>query len=376
MKYRKMPKSKDRLSALGFGCMRFPTNKEGKIDEEQSLLMLHEAYNAGVNYFDTAWGYHEGESEPFLGKFLQQIDRSKVFVATKLPCWLVKTREDMDDFLNQQLERLGTDYIDYYLLHALNKRSWKNVKELGVLKFMQKAKDEGKIRHIGFSFHDDYATFSRILRAFDWDFTQFMLNYLDTNYQAGLRGLKLAAERKVGIISMEPLRGGKLVHSLPAEVEEVWKKAHNSQSPLERALYWVWNIKECSVLLSGMSSLQQVVQNLEYACKSKPNMLSAKDLRTYQKARKAYLDRIPYLCSECKYCMPCPFGVSIPAVLGMYAENKMFADAPSNKREYLTFIPETARADKCSACGECLSKCPQHIDIPRWMKEITNFYAD
>jgi predicted aldo/keto reductase-like oxidoreductase len=376
MKYRKMPKSNDRLSALGFGCMRFPTTPEGKIDEDQSFAMLHAAYQGGVNYFDTAWGYHGEDSEPFVGRFLQQINRKQVYVATKLPCWLIKTREDMDEYLNKQLERLQTDYIDYYLLHALSKRTWKTVKDLGVLDFLKKAKADGKIRHIGFSFHDDYATFSRILRAFDWDFTQIMLNYLDTHYQAGIKGLKLAASRKVGVVSMEPLRGGKLVHSLPPEVETVWQKAGNHQSPLERAVAWVWNIKECSVLLSGMSTIQQVQQNIKLANKSKPETLSAKDLRTYSRARKAYLARVPYLCSECRYCMPCPLGVNIPAVLGLYAEARMFGDAPLNKKEYTMFISEEARAAQCSHCGACLPKCPQHIEIPHWMSEIKDFYAD
>ena len=376
MKYRSIPRSKDKLSALGFGCMRFPTDADGKIDEEQSFAMLHEAFQAGVNYFDTAWGYHNGESEPFLGRFLHQIDRRQVFVATKLPCWLVKTREDMDEYLTNQLDRLQTDYIDYYLLHALNKKSWNQMLDLGVLDFLTQAKANGKIRHIGFSFHDDYATFSRIIRAFDWDFTQFMLNYLDTTYQAGLRGLKLAASRKVGIISMEPLRGGKLAHSLPQDVEDFWQKSGSSLSPLERALTWVWNIPECTVLLSGMSDLDQVRQNLRLANNARVNTLSPKDLRVYSKVRKAYLSRIPYLCSECRYCMPCPFGVNIPGVLGFYSEALMFGEGHRNHKEYFAFIKEDSRADRCTKCGACAPKCPHHIDIPHWMGNIADFYND
>lgn len=374
MKYRKMPKSQDQLSILGFGCMRLPTTADSQIDEDQTFAMLHEAYRQGVNYFDTAWTYHDGASEPFLGRFLTQINRNKVFVATKLPCWLVKTRADMDDFLAKQLQHLQTDYIDYYLLHGLNKGSWAKMKELGVFDFLEKAKAEGKIRHAGFSFHDDYATFSQIVRAWDWDFTQIMLNYLDTQHQAGLRGLKLAASKQMGIISMEPLRGGKIIQNIPPEVERVWNEAKNTQSPVERALNWVWNIPECTVLLSGMSALEQVQENIELSKKAKPGMLSDKELQIYARARKAYLSRIPFLCSGCRYCMPCPNEVAIPNVLGEYMEAIMFENFTTNKEEYLRFIPENMRADKCIQCGECLSKCPQQIDIPKWMQVISEHY--
>lgn len=376
MIFRSMPNSKDRLSALGFGCMRFPVTDEGKIDEPQSFEMLYEAFHAGVNYFDTAWTYHNGESEPFLGRFLSQINRKKVFIATKLPCWLIESRQDMDEYLNNQLKRLQTAHVDYYLLHALNKANWNKMKDLGALEFLQNAKAAGKIRHIGFSFHDDYATFSKIIRSFDWDFTQIMLNYLDTHYQAGIRGLKLAASKKIGIVSMEPLRGGKLIHSQPYEVEQVWQQANSTQSPVERALNWVWNLPECSVLLSGMSSLSQVKQNIQLANKATADSISGPQLRIYAQARKAYLSRIPYLCSECRYCLPCPHNVSIPNVLGNYAEALMFGNKDAQKRDYLAFISEEARADKCTQCGAYLAKCPQHIDIPHWMKEIEEFYAD
>lgn len=374
MKYRKMPKSEDKLSILGFGCMRFPTDTDGKIDEARSLAMLHEAYQAGVNYYDTGWGYHNEESEPFLGKFLSQIERDKVFVATKLPCWLVKTRADMDSFLKAQLSRLQTDHIDYYLLHALNKRSWKTVHELGVLDFLQQARAVGKIRHIGFSFHDDYDTFAQIVQAWDWDFTQIMLNYLDTEYQAGLKGMRLAASKNMGIISMEPLRGGKLISPIPPEVGQVWKSANNTQTPLQRALSWVWDIPQCTLLLSGMSTLQQVKENIALCKKAEPNILSDADQSVYSKAREAYLSRIPYLCSECRYCLPCPYGVDIPANLGQYAEGMMFGNKESNKETYLSFIPDKSRADQCIQCGECLSKCPQQIDIPKWMQTIREYY--
>ncbi|MDD2542968.1 MAG: aldo/keto reductase [Candidatus Cloacimonetes bacterium] len=373
MQYRTMPKSSDKLSILGFGCMRFPTLEDGKIDQEKSFAMLHYAYQNGVNYYDTAWPYHDGESETLLGQFLKQIERSSVYVATKLPCWKVKTREDMDSYLNQQLEHLQTDHIDYYLLHALNKKSFPAMKKLGVFDFLTQAKADGRIRFAGFSFHDNYKTFKNILEAWDWDFTQFMLNYLDTHYQAGMRGYNLASEKGIGIISMEPLRGGKLVQTMPDEVAKVWKNDPNT--PLERALNWVWNLEHCTVLLSGMSSPEQVKENIRLAKKAKAGILNDKDLSRYHRARRAYIRKIPILCSECRYCLPCPHGVAIPSVLGTYNEAIMFDNKARHQMEYQMFIPEENRAEKCVSCGACLAKCPQHIKIDEWMKVITEYFS-
>lgn len=375
MQFRKMPRSHDQLSALGFGCMRFPTTPEGNIDEPQAMAMLHQAYANGVNYYDTAWPYHKEESEPLLGRFLQQIDRKKVFVATKLPSWLIKTREDMDDYLNKQLERLQTDYIDYYLLHALNKNTWKNLKDLGVLSWLEEAKSKGKIRHIGFSFHDDYPTFRKITLAHDWDFCQIMLNYLDTQYQAGIRGYRLAVSRGMGIIAMEPLRGGKLISPIPDTVKAMWDKSKIQQSNLERAVRWVWNLEGCSVLLSGMSSLEQVQENSYFANICHANELSESDLRMYAKVRREYIKRIPILCSECRYCLPCPAKVAIPTVFGVYNEAVMFEDQKGHAKEYQLFIPGENRADKCTKCGACLVKCPHHIDIPTEMEKIARYFS-
>ena len=376
MQYRTMPRSEDKLSARGFGCMRFPTTAEGKIDEARSFAMLHAAYQQGVNYFDTAWPYHSGDSELFLGRFLQQIERSNVYVATKLPCWLIKSRQDMDDYLNKQLHRLQVDCIDYYLLHALNKRSWKSMQDLGVIPFLEEAKKAGKIKHIGFSFHDAYPVFRKIVLAYNWDFCQIMLNFLDTQYQAGIRGYRLALSRNMGIIAMEPLRGGKLVHPVPQEIQDLWKKSKFGRSTLERALRWVWNLKGSSVLLSGMSSLSQVEQNSQFADVCLPEELPASELKLYAKVRREYIKRIPIMCSECRYCLPCPSQVSIPSVFGMYNEAMMFGDKQRLTKEYTSFISAENRADKCTNCGVCLSKCPQHIDIPTEMKKIKEYFSE
>lgn len=231
MKYRKMPGSPERLSALGLGLMRLPTAKDGKIDEPRVWEMLQYAVDNGVNYFDTAWVYHRGESEQVLGKFVAQNDRSKFYIATKLPCWMVKQESDAADYLEKQLEKLQTDYIDYYLLHSLHDTAWKEMRRLKVPAWLEKARSDGKIRHIGFSFHDKYPVFKKIVNGFDWEFCQFMFNYLDTHYQAGLNGYRLAVEKGLGVIAMEPLRGGKLVQSIPLDIESVWKKSSHAWTP-------------------------------------------------------------------------------------------------------------------------------------------------
>ena len=371
-----MPKTTDRISSLGFGCMRFPTTAEGKIDRPQAMEMLTYAYKHGVNYFDTAYPYHNGESELVVGEFLQTIDRSKVLIATKLPCWLIKTPEDMDKYLNEQLSKLQTGYIDYYLLHALNHKTWAALKKMKVLKFLEKARADGRIRHIGFSFHDAYPVFRKIVMSYDWDFCQIMLNYLDTHYQAGKRGFEIAAERKMGIIAMEPLRGGKLVSPIPPGIEALWSKSSQQMSPVQRAVRWVWNLPDATVLLSGMSSLAQLKENIKYADAFSANELTPADLKLYQRVRREYIKRIPILCSECRYCLPCPQKVAIPSVMGVYNEAVMFDDKERHAKEYKWFVPEESRAGKCIQCGVCLAKCPQKIDIPNQMIKIADYFGE
>lgn len=375
MQYRLMPRSEDLISALGFGCMRFPTTKDGKIDEDKAIQMLIYARDNGVNYFDTAWPYHNGESELFVGSFVASSNRNDLLLATKLPCWLVKTRQDMDNYLDNQLKRLNSDYIDYYLLHALNQKSWAEMKKLGVLDFLEQAKRDGRIRYAGFSFHDAYPLFKKISLAWEWDFCQIMLNYFDTHYQAGMNGYRLAMERGMGIISMEPLRGGKLVSPIPPEVSAVWAKSKVPGSYLEKALRWVWDLPGCTVCLSGMSSLEQVQQNIALSEVCAPDSIDQKEKKLYVEARRAYIKRIAVNCSECRYCLPCPHQVAIPGVFGMYNEAKMFDDRDRHTREYNMFIPDDNKASQCVNCGVCVPQCPQHIDIPSRMAEIKEYFG-
>jgi len=342
---------------------------EGRINEPEAEQMLVEAIKNGVNYFDTAFTYHNETSEDFIGRFLKKGHRENVFLATKLPCWEVEKRSDMDRLLNEQLTRLKTDHIDFYLFHALTKKRWKNLIKNNVFDFIDRAKNDGRVLNIGFSFHDDLLAFKEIINAYNWDFCQIQYNFMDEEYQAGTEGLRYAAKKGMGVIIMEPLRGGYLTNNLPEKIRNLWNSTGMKKSPAEMALQWVWNHPEVSVVLSGMSNLKQVIENCRTAEKTKPGLLSNKELGIIRKVRDEYLNRQLILCTGCNYCIPCPEGVDIPAIFSFYNEGKMYDNFSIARVRHSILVKEEERADKCVECGECLEKCPQQITIPDELKK-------
>ncbi len=371
MLYRDFGKTGVKCSVLGFGAMRLPVvgNDEAQIDEEQAVEMIRYAIDRGVNYVDTAYPYHRGNSEVLVGKALRDGYREKVFLATKSPVWQVKTHEDFERFLDEQLEKLQTDRVDMYLMHALTKERWEKIKALRFFDFFDRAKAQGKIKFAGFSFHDKYPIFKQIVDGYAWDFCQIQLNYMDINYQAGLSGLRYASSRGLAVVIMEPLKGGKLSR-LPNRAMEILSKSGKNWSATEWALRWVANFPEVSVLLSGMSNLEQVKENVRTSDFLAPNNLDENQLELIEELRRALESFAVIDCTECGYCMPCPNGVDIPGNFRLYNETIMFEDVQGGKGIYAWFISQKIAAAFCTECGECLNKCPQKLQIPSLMKKV------
>lgn len=373
MEYRNFGKTNFKPSALGFGCMRLPQlpGEEGGIDEPEATRMIRYAIDQGVNYIDTAWSYHGGQSEVFLGKALQDGYREKVALATKMPSWLIENQENFDYYFSSQLERLQTDHFDFYLLHTMNQNYWDTYLRLNVFDWAEKQMADGKIRHLGFSFHDEYPVFEKILTGYEyWDFCQIQYNYMDTDYQAGERGLKLAAEHGLGVVVMEPLKGGKLAIEVPPNpVKNIFDRAENPRKPAEWALQWLWNQPEVGVVLSGMSTWEQVDLNLVSASRSGVGSLSADDVRIVELARDAWQGLAPVACTHCEYCLPCPSEVLIPQIFEIYNTAKMYDQQERGQRAYQSQIPEKSQADACIECGTCESLCPQHLTIIDYLKD-------
>jgi predicted aldo/keto reductase-like oxidoreductase len=370
MQYRTFGKLDWKPSALGFGAMRLPTidDDPSRIDEAEATRMVRYAIDQGVNYVDTAYPYHRQASEPFLGRALQDGYRERVKLATKMPVWLIESADDFDRYLGEQLERLQTRHIDFYLLHGLGKDRWATIRDLKVFDWAEGAIADGRVRYLGFSFHDEYEVFEEIVDASDlWTFCQIQYNYMDIEYQAGTQGLKYAADKGLAVVIMEPLRGGRLTKSVPPQVQTIWDGAPVQRTPADFALQWVWNQPEVSVVLSGMSTMQHVEENLVSAGRSGPGTLTAEELALYNRVREAYEQLCPIPCTDCKYCLPCPNGVNIPRVFEIYNDLMMYGDENRAQMVYNNFMKEDERANLCIECGECLEKCPQMIEIPDWL---------
>jgi predicted aldo/keto reductase-like oxidoreductase len=379
MLYRKLSNTGIDLSILGFGCMRLPIvdNKLSMIDYPVATEMLHYAIDHGVNYVDTAYFYHanifgqRGESEPFVGEALSGGWRKKVYLATKMPLFHLNQKEQMESFLTEQLARLKTDYLDFYLLHGINGEVWDKMKNLGVREFLDKKKAEGKLRFPAFSFHGKADDFIRICDEYDWTFAQIQYNYMDTDFQAGYKGLKYAAGKGIGIVVMEPLKGGKLAQNVPSEMTSVFNESTIRRSPAEWALRFVWNETAVSSVLSGMHSMDQVVENIRIADEGIQDSLGKDELLMFDKLRNAMGSRIKADCTACRYCMPCASGVDIPEVLAALNSAVVWNDT----NPWLTgYIRVNGKAAKCTDCKECEGVCPQELAVSSLMKEAVTLF--
>lgn len=370
MQERYFTKNKINISILGFGCMRLPVinNDNSKIDEEEAKKLLDYAIANGINYIDTAYSYHQGQSEVFLGHALKDGLRDKIYLATKNPVWLVEKYEDFERLLDEQLERLQTNYIDFYLIHSLHEKVYKKILNLNLYDFVEQAKQKGKIKYAGFSFHDELPLFKTIVDAYPWDFCQIQLNYLDRNYQAGLEGLAYAKEKGLDVVIMEPIKGGKLAN--PSEqIKEIWNKSEVKRSPAEWALRWLYNKEEISVVLSGMSTMDQVIENIHTASNSKANSLSKKEIELIDKVTKIYQDKIKVGCTACEYCLPCPSNVSIPDIFELYNNIFVFDSLQSSKESYKKLKELNKDVSQCVECGACENICPQHLKVIKLLKD-------
>lgn len=366
-------KNGDQLSILGFGCMRFPT-KGGGIDEERSIKMIRNAIENGVNYFDTAYFYHNGKSESLLGEALLGGYREQVKIATKLPPFMVSKLEGAKKIFANQLEKLKTDYIDYYLLHMLtDKASFERMVDIGVMEWMEQLRKEGTIRNLGFSFHGSKSDFEQIVQAYPWDFCQIQYNYLDENNQATKSGLQLAHSLGIPVIIMEPLRGGKLVNNLPEEVIKEFQSYDKKRTPAEWALRWIWNHPEVNVILSGMSDEAQLAENIKIASDADSNTLTEEELEVFEKVKAIMQEKTKVPCTGCGYCMPCPYGVNIPGCFSSY-NDKYLLGLKQNRWKYMQTLgllsKQPAFASMCKECGKCERYCPQNIEIRKELKNV------
>lgn len=371
MKYRKFGSLDWKVSVLGFGAMRLPLRAKdpAQVDVPEAIKMMRYAVDQGVNYIDTAFTYHEEQSEIIVGEALQDGYREKVKLATKLPSWLVEKPTDFDRFLDGQLAKLQSDHIDFYLLHALNSSYWPKLRDWKVIEWAEEAIASGKIAHLGFSFHDEFDVFQEIVDGYDgWTFCQIQYNYMDTEYQAGTKGLEYAADKGLAIVIMEPLRGGQLTQQVPPSIRQIWNKSAEIRTPADWALQWIWNRPEVSVVLSGMSNMRQLSENIVSANRAGVGTLSEADMTLINKVRDEYHRLAPVPCTDCKYCLPCPNGVEIADIFKFYNDAVVYDNPRSPRFMYRNLNPDQ-QADNCVECFECEEKCPQGIPISERLKQ-------
>ncbi len=363
MIYRENQKNGEKISQLGFGCMRF--DKDDKEVEKQIVYAIEN----GVNYFDTAYIYPNSEER--LGKVLAKGYREKVSIATKMPTYMINKTEGFNKMFNTQLERLQTNYIDYYFMHMLSSvEEWNRVGNLGIVEFINEKKSSGQIKNIGFSYHGGLQGFKDLVDAYDWDFCMLQFNYLDENNQAGKSGVEYAASKGLPVMIMEPLRGGKLVNNLPKDAMDVWESADVKRSPAEWALRWVWNHPAVLTVLSGMNSMAMVEENIRIASEAKPNELSVEERSLYDQVVKAILGKGTIPCTGCNYCMPCPKGVDIPMCFTSYNDKKSVIEGGFLPKFFYIQRLHNHEASLCVECGKCEKHCPQNIAIIEDLKKV------
>ena len=369
MQYRKFGKDFD-VSLLSMGNMRLPC-KGDEVDYDAAIDLIRYAIDSGINYVDTAYFYHGEHSERCVGRALKDGYRAKVKLADKLPPWECNTKADMERIFNTQLERLGVDYIDYYLLHGLDKNNWARVKEWDMIAFMEKLKSKGLIKHIGFSFHCELLLFKEIIDAYPWALSMIQYNLIDVDFQAGLEGLRYSYDRGIPVVIMEPLKGSALVNPPPA-VKEVYPPEATGMSYVEAALKFLADQKEVGTILSGMSSRAQVDQNLKAVNSTPAGSLTPKQREAIRGMQEIYskISNIP--CSACKYCLPCPKGVAIDKIFAIYNSAYGFGGYGNHRFEYRMLKEKGADVSKCNACGKCTKLCPQGIDVVAKLKDAHN----
>ncbi|MGI6734328.1 MAG: aldo/keto reductase [Anaerovoracaceae bacterium] len=376
MQYRTFNPSGEKVSLLGLGTMRLPVTgrDETVIDEEKAIELIRYAIDSGINYVDTAYMYHGGNSEVILGKALKDGYREKVFLADKMPIWLAKNAGGFETLFEEQFRRLGVEHIDFYLVHNLTKGLWKEVKDQKVMSFLDRMKAEGRIGKIGFSFHDELEIFKEIINDYPWEFCQIQLNFMDTELQAGVVGLKYAGEKGLPVIIMEPLKGGKLVKSLPESVAALWQSFPVKRTPAEWALRWVADFPEVMTILSGMSAVEEVEENIRILENAMPGSLTEEEQNLIRDVSAEYNRLIKASCTACKYCMPCPKEIDIPEVMDRYNQWHIYHSVRESRRQY-GFLKKGSRPTDCIDCKACEEQCPQHLPISDIMREMGNTFG-